>query len=309
MLDPDQIELLSFMEERFWQDGHYPTLSDCLEFTTFYLGTEATHGISWVASTVKSDSFTTACRARGLPSLIQTDPKWTRTNLKRLSRVIDGSLPPDPRNKPTLTAEQVLAVNVVSNLHDRRSIATKLKSINVTTAIWNGWLRQQHFSDYFRSHLARRFNNTDIDAQISLSQNVQSGDLQSIKYYHELTGIYRPDNELTRNLSQILASLMEILAKYVSPEVLVRVADEFEGAIGTTQALPAVSVEQHFTPEPNAFNSAGPVGAVETYVPVSAENTFSSGETFVEHLIESSQLGGGNEKGGRGRKAEAVSFG
>ena len=269
MLDPDQIELLSFMEERFWQDGHYPSLADCLEFSNFYLGSEATHGISWIAKTVKSDPFTSACRARGLPSLIQTDPKWTRSNVKLASRRINGDLPPDPRNRPTLTAEQVLAINVISNLHDRRSLSSKLKSLNLTTAIWQGWLNQKPFNDYFRGIISRRFSQADVDAQIALSQNIQQGDLSSIKYYHELTGIYRPDNELTRNLNQILANLMEILAKYVTSDVLVRIADEFEGAVSGGAAISAPSREvksvEEFLDLPEPLVSDGPVGQLKAY--------------------------------------------
>ena len=265
MLDSDQIELLSFMEERFWADGHYPSLADCLEFTNFYLGSEATHGVAWIAKTVKSDPFTSACRARGLPSLVQTNPQWTRSNVKLAAKRINGDLPPDPRNRPTLTAEQVLAINVVANLHDRRSISSKLKSINLTTAIWQGWLNSKPFNDYFRGVIARRFNNSDVDAQIALSANIQGGDLQSIKYYHELTGIYRPDSELTRNLNQILANLMEILAKYVSSDVLVRIADEFEGAVSGEPAIVEVKSVEEFLELPEPLVSDGPVGSLSTY--------------------------------------------
>ena len=270
MLDSDQIELLSFMEERFWaDDGHYPSLADCLEFTNFYLGSETTHGISWIAKTVKSDPFTSACRARGLPSLLQTDPRWTRSNVKLAARRINGDLPPDPRNRPTLTAEQVLAVNLVSNLHDRRSLTSKLKSINLDTKVWNGWLAQKPFNDYFRGIISRKFGQADIDAQIAISQNIQSGDLQSIKYYHELTGIYRPDAELTRSLSSVLASLMEILAKYVPTDVLTRVADEFEGVLNPGQptnvsSREVKSIEEFLElPEP-LISTASPVGNLGT---------------------------------------------
>jgi hypothetical protein len=210
------------------------------------------------------------------------DPQWNRRHSKKVK--LDEI-------KPKLTPEQVLAINLVCNLHDRRSLNTKLKALNLSSAIWNGWLRQKFFSEYFRSQLARRFNNVDTDAQISLASNVQAGDLQSIKYYHELTGIYRPENELNRSLSSVLASLMEILAKYVTSEALVRIADEFERTLtgASTHSLPGPPIEitdlipdVEFTEVPKGLEMAGPVGSVKVVSPAPGQTNSKPGQLKFE---------------------------
>jgi hypothetical protein len=66
---------------------------------------------------------------------------------------------------------------------------------------------------------------------LALARNVDNGDLQSIKYFNELTGRYRGNDETVVNLMVLLGRMMEVLAKHVEPQILAAIADELDNVI------------------------------------------------------------------------------
>lgn len=124
-----------------------------------------------------------------------------------------------------------MACSLICDTADKRSTAAKLKSLGLTTKQWQALLRQPGHADYFQKRLNIAFGDTEHAAKLSLAKNVESGDLQSIKYYHEFTGKYKPQNETNLNLVFLLGRLMEILSKRIDPAVLAEIADEIETVI------------------------------------------------------------------------------
>ena len=47
----------------------------------------------------------------------------------------------------------------------------------------------------------------------------------------EFTGLHKPENETNMNLVIILGRLMEVLSRFVTPEVMAQIADEIETVI------------------------------------------------------------------------------
>ena len=81
------------------------------------------------------------------------------------------------------------------------------------------------------------------EAKISLSRLVSNGDLQAIKYYNELTNIYRPEqNDPNRMVAVILTAVMEILATHVSSEILSKIAAEIRTSPSVTKVINAIEV-------------------------------------------------------------------
>lgn len=141
----------------------------------------------------------------------------------------ERGLPGFKPEREILSGKQLVAVDSVLNLHDKRSLNSKLKEAGVTTREWQAWLAEPEFVKYLRKQTKERFKNVDIDADLALAQLVSNGDLSAIKYYHEFTGIYRPGTEVGANLTVIMSRILEILAKHVTKEVLLAVAAELEG--------------------------------------------------------------------------------
>jgi len=125
----------------------------------------------------------------------------------------------------------VLAVGLVVNVHDKRAIAAKLKEANLTTKQWSNLLRIDANRDYFQSRLNEIFDeDAQSDAKVALHKLIVSGDLQAIKHFHELQNIYRPEHNTQQVVLTALQGIMEILARYVSTEVLSRVANDIRSS-------------------------------------------------------------------------------
>lgn len=126
---------------------------------------------------------------------------------------------------------QKAVIRLVCDYHDRRTLAAKLKSLGLTTQNYRDMLDDQTFVEQLDKELQKRYKNLDKDAKLALASLVTGGDLNAIKYFHEFSGLYRPQNETVINLTLILARLMEVLVKYLPPEQLELVANEIETTV------------------------------------------------------------------------------
>lgn len=141
----------------------------------------------------------------------------------KIRKGLDKEFEPDPLF--------VLATSIITDTIDKRSTAAKLKGLSLTSKQWQALLKIPGHKEYFEKRLNLAFNDTHQTSLLSLSKNVEAGDLQSIKYFHEFTGKYRPQTETVINLSIIIGRLMEILSKRLSPEDLNQIADEFDSVL------------------------------------------------------------------------------
>lgn len=189
------VALLAFAESHFRNYGSMPTVALLLQF--------------WPTANAFLDSqeFVKQLMIRGLP--------WNEV------------LTPDG-----FPVHFINAANLILDHGDRRSRQAKLKSIGVTTRQWNMWLKIPSCRRYFEKEVDEVFKViTPIDSKQSLSRAVEAGDLNAIKYFNEFNGTYRPGQESLLNLAAILAKIMEILVKYVDPQVMPQLANELDHVI------------------------------------------------------------------------------
>jgi len=137
------------------------------------------------------------------------------------------------RGTSELDLNQKMALKLVLDYHDKRSLKAKLNSLQLTTLTWNQWLKDPKFKDKLRKEIDKRFGDLESDAKLSLAQLVVSGDLNAIRYFHEFAGLYRPESETVINLTRVVSRLMEVLVKYLTPEQLEEVANVIE--VGVTE--------------------------------------------------------------------------
>lgn len=125
----------------------------------------------------------------------------------------------------------VLAVSLICDPLDKRAIQAKLKEAGLTTKQWKNFIRQEKYLDYYNKCVNEIFSkSTRTQAKLNLAKLVENGDLQAIKYFEERENIYRPQREVDLNqiLVNMLTVMMEILGKHVKPDVLQKVAYEFQ---------------------------------------------------------------------------------
>lgn len=164
--------------------------------------------------------------------------------------------PADPFNKPKpklhppvksddpdfeLDPVFVVATSIICDSADKRSTAAKLKALGLTTKQWQAALKIPEHRAYFELRVKEAFEGAESASKVALAKNIESGDLQSIKYYNELTGRYRPQEESFINFMALISRFMEILSKRVEPAVLAEIADEFDAIIDIKEIANASS--------------------------------------------------------------------
>ena len=194
-------EIITYMETVFWETSAYPEKK--VVAARFHLSMREVN----LALNLTEAALTN----RGLPSPLP----------KNRLQTLEGRL------DPTF----VLACNAITNSVDKRSTAAKLKAIGVTPQQWQGFLANKAYFKYFSERMDDVFGKTEQAAKAALMKNVESGDLQSVKFYYELTNKYRPSETTALNLTLIISQLMEILAGYVTQDVLEAIATKFDSAI------------------------------------------------------------------------------
>ena len=125
----------------------------------------------------------------------------------------------------------VMAVELLIDPIDKRSRTTKLKAVGISSKRFNYLLEKEEYRKYWDKKVSVVISQTKNFGDLALARNVDNGDLQSIKYYNELTGRYRGQDETVINLMVLLGRMMEVLAKHVEPQILAVIADELDNVI------------------------------------------------------------------------------
>jgi len=124
-----------------------------------------------------------------------------------------------------------VACSIICDTADKRATAAKLKQLGLSTKQWQALLTIPAHKIYFEKKLDLAFGGIESSAKLALGKNVEAGDLQSIKYYMEYSGKYRPASDNLINIAFLLGRLMEVLSQYVTPEELSKIADEFDSVL------------------------------------------------------------------------------
>lgn len=196
--------IVTQLETGFWLTGSYPFQEEIER--RFQIG--ATH-LKELETAINA-----TLRKRDLP------PYYIRSNEVKEAE--------SEARKSDLDPLFVVACNLICDTLDKRAKAVKLKAVGLTTKRWQVLLEDKKHQAYYSERVNKAFGNASESAKIALVKNVEAGDLQSLKYYHEFSREFDPNKELTTNLLQIIAHFMEILVKHVSPQVVEAVSYEFE---------------------------------------------------------------------------------
>lgn len=169
-----------------------------------------------------------------LANKLQVATGTVRSHIKEINRVLalremfpyseDGIR----RARNELDPFFVVACNLLCDSNDKRSKSVKLKTVGMTTRRWEQLLEEPDHRDYFVARVDKAFNNVAQAAKLAIAKNVESGDLQSIKYFHEFQGIHDPNKEIQTNLYKIISLFMEVLIRHAPPGVVDAVSREFD---------------------------------------------------------------------------------
>jgi len=201
--------LITYYELTYWNTGKYPTNEQVIE-QFGYTKEEFAKEFMELLEPLKT---------RGLPIIDLEIPSTTPVKKKKL-----------PEN--LLDPIFVLAAGQILDTVDKRATAAKLKALGMSTAQWKAMLRIPENREYFEKRLKNSMmGDVALSADLALARNVEAGDLQSVKYFNEYQGRYRPDAGLGMNVGILIGRFMEILSRRLTPEVMLEIADEFDAAV------------------------------------------------------------------------------
>lgn len=132
-----------------------------------------------------------------------------------------------------LTAQQMLALAVMTDPTNKKTPAVKLKAIGVSYGQYRAWLKQPLFANKLNQLAESAIRDHLPDMQIALTNKATSGDLNAIKFVYELTGKYDPASKEVIQLKAVIQMLLEVLSRHLSqqPELLQAVAGDIQKAL------------------------------------------------------------------------------
>lgn len=138
-----------------------------------------------------------------------------------------------------LTNEQLAAAISITNFEDKRSRASKLRELGITTSQWMGWLKQPKFRDYLLNLSGTNLENASYVANENLVKAMDRGDINAIKFYNEITGRWTPQSsgeaKQSQNIRTVLARVVEAIQRHVhDPEILRAIGEDFEAILNGT---------------------------------------------------------------------------
>lgn len=151
-----------------------------------------------------------------------------------------------------LTPLQLLTANTMLDLVDQRSNRKKLSDLDVTSKQYQAWLNDPKFSGYLAQKAEALVNHSaQADAMLALLDRVNAGDIQAIKYYHELIGRHQPNSAASKELQEaqraladlnaLMVQIVEIIDDEVDGPAAQRVAKRMKGLIVARQTVNALT--------------------------------------------------------------------
>ncbi len=195
-LSADQLKVLSFIEQTYFETGLIPVESVVAARTGITLNSVKRY---W-----QDKRFLDFMTGRGID----------------LTKVQDLEI---------LEPRQLALANLLLNMHDKNSVRAKLEAVNVTSQQYHAWLRDPKFQSYLRKRAEETFKASDAEAYLGLTKAVQNGDVKAIQLFFEMRGIYNPRMQIDLNIEVVLTKVIEIISKHVTDDkVLNAIATDFE---------------------------------------------------------------------------------
>lgn len=208
-LTDTEVKILTLIEQRFWETG-------------FLVSNEK------VAETLAIDEK-------------HVKKAWTKEDFRAalMARGID--LEPE-KTTEVLTPQQVLVVNMLMNTHDTQSVREKLQLAGVKSQTYHAWLRQPAFQSYVKKRAEAVFGAAESTAFLSHVKAMEDGDMNAVKLFYEMKGIYNPKVTHEFNVQSMLIRIVEVVARHVQDQdTMLAIASELEALVAPTNQMELTS--------------------------------------------------------------------
>lgn len=151
-----------------------------------------------------------------------------------------------------LSSEQLLALSLLFDTKDGRSLKKKFADAGITTTQFEAWKQQPAFANYLRTRAESALQKNIAETEISLMDSASRGDIAAIKLHLEMAGRWSSKTVGELNVEFLLMKILEAVQKHVKdPEAIEAIAGELLALApsGNTNAQPgAAAIPQSILP-------------------------------------------------------------
>lgn len=129
-----------------------------------------------------------------------------------------------------LTAQQMLAIDILTDPHVSGTWGTKLKKAGITEKQLSLWMETETFSGQFRLITSRRMNQVLPAVDVVLAAKALSGEMDAVKYLDKRMG-RDPDKKDEMSSREAVAIVLDSLSKHLAkdhPDILRSIAADIE---------------------------------------------------------------------------------
>lgn len=197
-----------------------------------------------------SAAYTAYIGCRGLPSVDDiysySDKRVTKAKIAAViltdefyADMKQRGVPWRPDEYNGLSATQQYAIQILTNpVHERKTLQSKLRLAGVTYGQYRAWLKQPTFSKYLNQLTEGMLTDHVGDLHTKLMQKALDGDLNAIKYVHELSGRHDPNRQQVEDLGRVVNMLIEIITEEVKDQqTLTRIANKMQIAMAKANVV------------------------------------------------------------------------
>lgn len=150
-----------------------------------------------------------------------------------------------------LTPQQHMAINVLTNPTDRRTLEKKLAGIGLSYNQYTNWMRQPAFAKAVEQIAEQMLHDNIGNIHSRLVNKADGGDMQAIKLYYGLTGRYQEGSQQMLDFARAMGLILEVLTRHIrDQETLKRISADIDkimagGVPRNDGEIPANYVESH----------------------------------------------------------------
>jgi len=125
-----------------------------------------------------------------------------------------------------LSGEQLMALNVLSDITSGKTLEQRLKQLGVPWYKYQSWLEDKNFAEQLKHRAEKVMDAATGPAMVALSERAQYNN-DSLKYMLQLTGRYDPNRQGQADVRAFLNGVVETLQRNIDdPDLLMKIAGE-----------------------------------------------------------------------------------
>lgn len=170
------------------------------------------------------------------------------------------------RFQNTLTPQQIMAVQIVTDPTARGNLRDRLQAVGLTYGVYRNWLKtSEPFKEALSKVSEEMVKDNIATVHTSLVKKAETGDTGAMKLFYEVSGRHDPMRQQSLDMERVVGLLLEVITRYVTDIGTLTLINQDFGAIlsGGTPAITSPDdleppVDAEIVAEPEAGNP--PVG-------------------------------------------------